>query len=188
MITSKNMKSFKIKGICVTFRKYQPQIHQFSRLNIELAILCLECFLGICVFSSNCNHWAWYNWTSHCCSEIVSLTFLYIPILIVVYLFVLQPCLLSLFNKPCLLPSFYQSIPYLAWLHQFTQKYYFIFLDSKISTDSNCSHEIKRRLLLGKRAMTNLDSILKSIDVTLPTKVHLVNVMSFQVVMYGCEC
>ena len=51
MITGKNMKSFKIKEICVTFRKYQPQIHQFSHLNIELAILCFECFLGICFFS-----------------------------------------------------------------------------------------------------------------------------------------
>ena len=58
---------------------------------------------------------------------------------------------------------------------------------SKITADGDCSHEIKRRLLLGKKAMTNLDSILKSRDITLPTKVHLVKAMVFQVVMYGCE-
>ena len=63
----------------------------------------------------------------------------------------------------------------------------FIFLDSKITADGNCSHEIKRHLLLGRKAMTNLDSILKSRDVTLPTKVHLVKAMVFPVVMYGCE-
>ena len=63
----------------------------------------------------------------------------------------------------------------------------FIFLGSKITVDSDCSHEIKRRLLLGRKAMTNLDSILKSRDITLPTKVHLVKVMVFPVVMYGCE-
>ena len=63
----------------------------------------------------------------------------------------------------------------------------FIFLGSKITTDGNCSHEIKRRLLLGRKVMTNLDSILKSRDVTLPTKVHLVKVMVFPVVMYGCR-
>ena len=61
----------------------------------------------------------------------------------------------------------------------------FIFLCSKITAD--CSHEIKRYLLLGRKAMTNLDSILKSKDITLPTKVHLVKVMVFPVVMYGCE-
>ena len=63
----------------------------------------------------------------------------------------------------------------------------FIFLGSKITADGDCSHEIKRRLLLGRRAMTNLDSILKSRDITLPTKVHPVKAMVFPVVMYGCE-
>ena len=64
----------------------------------------------------------------------------------------------------------------------------FIFLDSKITADGDCSREIKRCLLLGRKVMTNLDSILKSRDITLPTKVHLVEVMVFPVVMYGCEC
>ena len=63
----------------------------------------------------------------------------------------------------------------------------FIFLGSKITADGDCSHEIKNRLLLGRKAMTNLDSILKSRDITLPTKVHLVKAMVFPVVMYGCE-
>ena len=63
----------------------------------------------------------------------------------------------------------------------------FIFLGSKITADGDCSHEIKRRLLLGRKSMTKLDSILKSRDITLPTKVHLVKVMGFPVVMYGCE-
>ena len=63
----------------------------------------------------------------------------------------------------------------------------FIFLSSKITADGDCSHEIKRRLLFGRKAMTNLDSILKSRDITLPTKVHLVKAMVFPVVMYGCE-
>ena len=63
----------------------------------------------------------------------------------------------------------------------------FIFGDSKITADCDCSHEIKRRLLLGRKAMTNLDSILKSRDITLPIKVHLVKAMVFPVVMYGCE-
>ena len=63
----------------------------------------------------------------------------------------------------------------------------FVFLGSKITADGDCSHEIKRRLLLGKIAMTNPDSILKSRDITLPTKVRLVEVMVFPVVMYGCE-
>ena len=63
----------------------------------------------------------------------------------------------------------------------------FIFLGSKITADGDCSHEIKRRLLLGRKAMTNLDSILKSRDITLPTKVCLVKAMVFPVVMYGCE-
>ena len=63
----------------------------------------------------------------------------------------------------------------------------FIFLGSEITVNGNCSHEIKRRLLLGRKAMTNIDSILKSRDITLPTKVHLVKAMVFPVVMYGCE-
>jgi len=62
-----------------------------------------------------------------------------------------------------------------------------IFLGSKISADGDCSHEIKRHLLLGRKAMTNLDSILKSRDITLPKKVHLVKAMVFPVVMYGCD-
>ena len=61
----------------------------------------------------------------------------------------------------------------------------FIFVGSKITTDGDCSHEIKRRLLLGRKVMTNLDSILKSRDITLPTKVHIVKAMVFPVVMYG---
>ena len=63
----------------------------------------------------------------------------------------------------------------------------FIFLGSKITADGDCSHEIKRCLLLGRKVMTNLDSILKSRDITLPTKVHLVKAMVFPVVMHGCE-
>ena len=63
----------------------------------------------------------------------------------------------------------------------------FIILGSQITADGDCSHEIKRRLLLGSNVMTNLDSILKSRDITLPTRVHLVKAMVFPVVMYGCE-
>ena len=63
----------------------------------------------------------------------------------------------------------------------------FIFWGSKITADGDCNHEIKRRLLLGRKTMTNLDSILESKDITLPTKVHLVKAMVFPVVMYGCE-
>ena len=63
----------------------------------------------------------------------------------------------------------------------------FIFLGSKITADGDCSHKIKRRLLLGRKAMTNLDSILKSRDITMPTKVHLVKAMVFPVALYGCE-
>ena len=63
----------------------------------------------------------------------------------------------------------------------------FIFLDSKITVDGDCSHGIKRLLLLGRKALTNLDSILKSRDITLLTKVHLIKAMVFSVVMYGCE-
>ena len=61
----------------------------------------------------------------------------------------------------------------------------FIFMSSKLTADGDCSHEIKRRLLLGRKAMTNVDSILKTRDITLPTKVHLVKAMVFSVVMYG---
>ena len=64
---------------------------------------------------------------------------------------------------------------------------HFIFGGSKITADGGCSHEIKRRLLLGRKVMSNLDSIFKSRDITLPTKVHLVKAMVFPVVMYGCE-
>ena len=64
---------------------------------------------------------------------------------------------------------------------------YFIFLGSRITADGECSHKIKRRLPLGRKAMTNLDSILKSRDITLPTKVHLVKATVFPIVMYGCE-
>ena len=64
---------------------------------------------------------------------------------------------------------------------------YFIFLGSKITADGDCSHEIKRHLLLERKVMTNLDSIFKSRDITLPTKVRLVKAMVFPVVMYGCE-
>ena len=63
----------------------------------------------------------------------------------------------------------------------------FIFGGSKVTADDDCSHEIKRRLFLGRKVMTNLDNILKSRDITLPTKVHLVKAMVFPVVMYGCE-
>ena len=64
----------------------------------------------------------------------------------------------------------------------------FIFLGSKITTDDDCSHEIKRHSHLGRKVMTNLDSIFKSRDITLPTKVHLIKAMVFPVVMYVCEC
>ena len=64
----------------------------------------------------------------------------------------------------------------------------FVLWGSKITADGDCSHEIKRRLLLGRKVMTNLDSIFKSRDITLPTKVRLDNAMVFPVVMYGCEC
>ena len=63
----------------------------------------------------------------------------------------------------------------------------FLFLGSKITVDGDCSHEIRRRLLLGRKAMTNLDSVLKSRDITLPTKVHIVKAVVFPMVMYGCE-
>ena len=63
----------------------------------------------------------------------------------------------------------------------------FLFLGSRINADGDCSHEIKRHLLLGRKAMTNLDSILENRDITLPTKVHLVKALVFPVVVYGCE-
>ena len=63
----------------------------------------------------------------------------------------------------------------------------FLFLGSKVTVDGDCGHEIKRHLLLGRKVMTNLDSIFKNRDITLPTKVHLVKAMVFLVVMYGCE-
>ena len=67
------------------------------------------------------------------------------------------------------------------------EAFYFLFLGSKLMADSDCSHEIKRRLLLGRKVMTNLDSIFKSRDTTLTTKVRLVKAMVFPVVIYGCE-
>ena len=73
------------------------------------------------------------------------------------------------------------------WGNNANSDTYFIFLGSKITVDGDCSHEIKRCLLLGRKVMTNLDSILKSRDIALPTKVHLVKAMVFPVVMYGCE-
>ena len=73
------------------------------------------------------------------------------------------------------------------WKTMETVKRFFLAGDSKITVDDDCSHEIKRRLLLGRKVMTNLDSIFKSRDITLPTKVHLVKAMVFPVVMYGCE-
>ena len=63
----------------------------------------------------------------------------------------------------------------------------FLFLGSKIIADADCSHEIRRRLLVGRKVMTNLDSVLKSRDIALPTKVHIVKAMVFPMVMYGCE-
>ena len=63
----------------------------------------------------------------------------------------------------------------------------FLFLGSKVTADGDCSHEIRRQLLLGRKAMTNLDSVLKSRNITLPTKVHIVKAMVFPVVTYGCE-
>ena len=80
------------------------------------------------------------------------------------------------------------SCPITSWqIDGETMETVLIFLGSKITVDGDCSHEIKRSLLLGRKAMTNLDSILKSRDNTLLTKVHLVKVVAFPVVMYGCE-
>ena len=80
------------------------------------------------------------------------------------------------------------SVPVTSWEIDGETVSDFIFLGSKITADGDCSHEIKRHLLLGRKVMTNLDSILKSRDITLSTKVHLVKAMVFPVVMYGCEC
>ena len=79
------------------------------------------------------------------------------------------------------------SSPITSWKIDGETVVNFIFLCSKITADGNCSHEIKTLLLLGRNIMTNLDSILKSRDITLPIKVHLVKAMVFPVVMYGCE-
>jgi len=79
------------------------------------------------------------------------------------------------------------SSPITSWQIDVETVADFIFLGSKITADGDCSHEIKRRLLLGRKVMTNLDSILKSRDITLPTKIHLVKAMVFPVVRYGCE-
>ena len=79
------------------------------------------------------------------------------------------------------------SGPIISWQIDVETVADFIFLGSKITADGDCSHEIKRHLLLGRKVMTNLDSLLKSRDITLSTKVHLVKAMVFPVVMYGCE-
>ena len=79
------------------------------------------------------------------------------------------------------------SSPITSWQINVETVADFIFLCSKITADGDCSHEIKRHLLIGRKVMTNLDSILKSRDITLPTKVYLVKAMVFPVVMYGCE-
>ena len=79
------------------------------------------------------------------------------------------------------------SVPITSWQIDGETVAEFIFLDSKITADGDCSHEIKRRLLLGRKLMTNLDSILKSRNITLSTKVRLVKTMVFPMVMYGCE-
>ena len=79
------------------------------------------------------------------------------------------------------------SVPITSWQIDGERMTDFIFLGSKITADDDCSHEIKRHLLLGRKAMTNLDSILKGRDVTLPTKVHIVKAVIFLVVMCGCE-
>ena len=79
------------------------------------------------------------------------------------------------------------SGPITSWQIDGETVSHFVFLGSKITADGYCSHEIKRRLLLGRKVMTNLDSILKSKDIILPTKICLVKAMVFPVVMYGCE-
>ena len=85
-------------------------------------------------------------------------------------------------------PKIMASGPITSWqIDGETVRDFMFFFGSKITADGDCSHEIKIRLLLGRKVMTNLDSILKSRDITLPTKVHLVKAMVFPVVMYGCE-
>ena len=79
------------------------------------------------------------------------------------------------------------SGPFTSWQIDGETVTDFIFLGSKITADDDCSHEIERLLLIGRKVMTNLDSMLKSRDITLPTEVHLVKAMVFPVVMYGCE-
>ena len=79
------------------------------------------------------------------------------------------------------------SGPFISWEIEWETVSDFLFLGSQITADGDCSHEIKRRLLLGRKVMTNLDSIFSSRDITLPTKVHLVKAMVSPVVMYGCE-
>jgi len=79
------------------------------------------------------------------------------------------------------------SVPVTSWEIDGETVADFIFLGSRITADGDCSHEIKRRLLLGREVMTNLDSIFKSRDITLSTKIHLVTALVFPVVMYGCE-
>ena len=81
-----------------------------------------------------------------------------------------------------------ESGPITLWQIDGETVAYFILGVSKITADGDCSHEIKRHLLLGRKVMTNLDSILKSRDITLPTKVHIMKAMVFAVVVYGCEC
>ena len=92
----------------------------------------------------------------------------------------------SIFRK---LRSWHQSHHFMAkrWGNNGNSERLYFFFGSKITVDGDCSHEIKRRLLLGRKVMTNLDSVLKSRDVTLPTKVQLVKAMVFPIVMYGCE-
>ena len=79
------------------------------------------------------------------------------------------------------------SCPITSWYVDGETVTDFIFLGSKITADGDCSHEVKRRLFLGRKAMTNLDSVLKSKDITLPTKVHIIRAMVFSEVTYGCE-
>ena len=89
-------------------------------------------------------------------------------------------------SRPCIFPCDGAAGWKLCFLHLETVTD-FIFFGSKITVDGDCSHEIKRQLSLGRKAMTNLDSILKSRDITLPTKAHIVKAMVFPVVMYECE-
>ena len=115
---------------------------------------------------------------------------------LIVFLFLLCNFQISMMRASCLYGKlfkfrifYFSSIgPITSWeIGGETMETDFIFLGSKITADGDCSHEIKRHLLLGRKVMTNLDSVLKSRDITLPTKVCLVKVMVFPVVMYGCE-